>query len=869
MVTKFLQGEEFTLSLRELYQKGGKYQKAAQTVQSIWGRAKLDGATVEETFKGVPTTNHGENRISHCVKFDLTGFARLVVVHNRNVCLFLFTGDHNAVDNWLERNKGLDYVARHHGDSLVLDKIRVSDLSQGKNGHITSESDLSTGALFELLPERCQDRILHDFGEDERAEVLKIESIADDDLILAVSTQCGTQEQQGALMDVLLSLRNGDVTNAKNRIDLYSQVATPVEDLPKSDIESLQSSDAAVLLADVDPELFQHFVETATFEKWMLYLHPAQREHVVKEFSGPARMAGVSGSGKTSVVVHRALRLADKYSPEPVLVVTLSAALASLINQLIDAQRGNTRPGNLKVTSIFDLCFDKLMQIEPQRRDYYTKRSIAKNPHAISDHIDEVWHEFFMCENNNHDADVLLDVIQSLNVRGIYANDYLRQELDYIRSSRSPADRSGYLQMERLGRIVPLDEKLRQQILDGLSGWERKMNAVGVIDDMGIVSSLYHHLDSVEPEYRAILVDEAQDLGTLELAIIRRLVREGENDIFLCGDTAQTIYTKSADYKAARIETAGRSVRLLQNYRNSRQILTAAYEVLTRALESMPKGAMNLDVLVPDYASFSSPKPLLLRAASFSEELEYGLGFLRSCVEDSPINQRYCLAICGYTHAAVEQIGVQLSLPILAANTDVRTARIFISDLEQTKGFEFDSVVVINCSARVLPHPYLPSEESFRDLCRLYVAMTRAKTQLVVSYTETPSRFIAAAREFFIEATFEEYAEPVKVIDSDLPTQAIPALLNHHAWGLSGKKFIKYRDAVGLDRTVQEEILNHVTGVEKVRGREKKQLEWKTFGAFAKAMEQPRSRHQILSDEAWSSLSRHLAVLRQGQVQAQ
>ena len=504
------------------------------------------------------------------------------------------------------------------------------------------------------------------------------------------------------------------------------------------------------------------------------------------------------------------------------------------------------------------------MHIEPNRRDYYTKRSITKNPHAVSEHIDDVWLEFFMCENNNLDAEVLLDVTQSLNTRGIYSDAYLRQEFDYIRSSHPPMNRPAYLQMDRQGRIVPLDEKFRQQILDGLSGWERKMDAVGVIDDMGIVASLYRHLDAVTPEYRAILVDEAQDLGTLELAIIRRLAHEGENDLFLCSDTAQTIYTKSADLKAAGVDTTSRSVRLNQNYRNSRQILTAAHEMLTRALDSMPKGAMNLEILIPAYASFSSPKPLLLRASSFLKELEYGLGLLKAYVDEEQTTQRYCLAICGYSHAAIEQLGRQLSVPILAANTDVRTARIFISDLEQTKGFEFDGVVVINCSSGVLPHPNLPSEESFRDLCRLYVAMTRAKTQLVVSYVNEPSRFIDAARECFIEAMFEEYADLLKTNDIELPQQAIPALLNPHAWGLAGKAFLKYRDAVGLDRIVQEEILNHVTGVERLRGREKRQLEWKTFGAFAKAMELPKARYQILSEEAWLSLSSHLAMLRQG-----
>lgn len=859
---RFLQGEAFTLSLRDLYQKGGKYQRAAQTVQSIWGRAKMDGASFAEVFQGIAKTNHGESRLPHCVKYDLTGFGRLVTVVNNGVCLFLFAGDHDTVDAWLERNKGLDFVAKQHGDTLVLDKVRISNPAEGPHGRIVGDSDLSVGPLIELLPDRYVERILHDLEPDTRAEVEKVESVSDDNFIFEVCTMCGPAQRIDALMDVLISLRAGDVTNAKSRIDLYTDAAKPVQELPAVAVESLQSSEAAVLLSDVDAELFQHFVETASFERWMLYLHPSQRQHVERNFNGPARMAGVSGSGKTCVVVHRALRLAELYAPEPVLVVTLSPALATLINRLIDAQRGPMRPANLSVTSIFDLCFDKLLQLEPQRRDYYTKRSIAKNPHAVPEHVDDVWQEYYLCENNNRDADAMLEVVLSLNTRRIYANDYLRQEFDFVRSSFAPSDRHGYLKMEREGRIVPLDNRFRTMTLSGLEGWERKMDAVGVIDDLGIVAALYRHLNKLQPEYRSVLVDESQDLGTLELAIIRRLTKNGENDLFLCGDAAQTIYTKSADLKTANIDTVGRSVRLNQNYRNSRQILTAANEVLTRALENMPKGAMNLEVLAPEYASFSSPKPLLLKADSFIDELERGLGFLRDCAENGPKNQRYCLAVCGFSQAAIEKLGDLLQLPILAANTDVGSGRIFLSDLEQTKGFEFDSVVVINCSLGVLPHPNLPPEESFRDLCRLYVAMTRAKTQLVVSFSNLPSPFLEGAREAFIEAPFAEYAETVAVQRETLPAAAIPKLLDQQAWGRAGKGFLKSRDAVGLDRIVQDEIISHVTGTERIRGREAKQLEWKTFGSFAKSMEDPRRRHMIISETAWTDLAEHLKMLR-------
>ena len=86
-------------------------------------------------------------------------------------------------------------------------------------------------------------------------------------------------------------------------------------------------------------------------------------------------------------------------------------------------------------------------------------------------------------------------------------------------------------------------------------------------------------------------------------------------------------------------------------------------------------------------------------------------------------------------------------------------------------------------------------------------AMTRAKTQLVVSYSDAPSPFIEAAQACFVEAPFEEYAERFDVSGIRLPEQSIPKLLDAEAWGRPGKAFLKSRDAVGLDRVVQDEIV--------------------------------------------------------------
>ena len=304
---------------------------------------------------------------------------------------------------------------------------------------------------------------------------------------------------------------------------------------------------------------------------------------------------------------------------------------------------------------------------------------------------------------------------------------------------------------------------------------------------------------------------------------------------------------------------AGRTASLKQNYRNSRQILTSAHAVLTRSLETIPKCALHLEVLPPEYASFSSPKPLLLRSDSILEELGYAIGYLKDQTTSASKNQRFCLAICGYSQAAVEELGGKLSIPVLSATTDIRVDQIFLSDLEQTKGFEFDVVVIVNCSAAVMPHPILPDEESFRDLSRLYVAMTRAKTQLLVSYHGAPSKFITVARDTFTEGQFLEHAELGCLLDFDLPPPAVPQLKSKDVWNHSGRPFLKSRDAVGLSRPVQDAILSIVSGTTLRRGSRNKQMKWKDFGSFISSMQSPASRNLVISPEAWQALKEHLA----------
>ena len=67
------------------------------------------------------------------------------------------------------------------------------------------------------------------------------------------------------------------------------------------------------------------------WEKWAVFLHPAQRQVVEKDHGGPFRVAGAAGTGKTIVAIHRAVFLARTNPDARVLLTTISDTLANVL----------------------------------------------------------------------------------------------------------------------------------------------------------------------------------------------------------------------------------------------------------------------------------------------------------------------------------------------------------------------------------------------------------------------------------------------------------------------------------------------------------------------------------------------------------
>jgi hypothetical protein len=816
-----LYDDEFFAMLRRMHQIGGRQQKAAEQVRRLIGDVQIG----IDPLHGLRRTKHGESRIEHCVKYDLNDFARLVTIQDQGVCQLLFVGTHEDSDKWLESHKGLKLGRGKDGRWECA--VASPDVRKA-SGRIRREADYADEILIDRLDEANQHRFLEYIPVPLVRQVLQLRTGVPDDVIVRISAEISDDKKASLTFDVLAFLNAGDVEGAVTRLDLESGVLVPLEELSADEVLEVQDG-ATIKRIPIGSKDYQAWVDAFLKSDrsfgWFLFMHPEQERQVDMDHVGPAKLSGVSGSGKTCVAVKRAIRLARQSAEAQVCLITLNRSLATLIQRLVDCACLDTEvKRQIKVCSFFELCQELLLKFEPENARLY--HDVAWK---AGDHIDEVFREFYRLENNNNDASCLLPLHRSLAAQSIDPENYLREELDWIRSVVRPDRRETYLDIDRVGRKLSILPHRRKAILKGLDGWERKMSAVGVIDYLGLTSALYRHFDKLKPIFTSVIVDEAQDFGTTELSIIRQLVAEGPNDVFLCGDLAQQILPKCQNYGDAGINIIGRSHSIRKNYRNSREILKAAYAVLIENLDEAMIASGEMELLNPELANFSTPLPMVLSAESLDDEIMYARSIIAEAASENP-NARACIAIAGYSFLEVSRFGKRHNIPVLDGTGDFLDAPCLLSDLEQTKGYEFDAMVIVNCAAGTLPPTHAPAEEAFRHGCRLYVAMTRARRHLYLSYSGQVSPWLEKAKEALAFDSWSDCVSPSESLRIGVPTR-LPQFESHAATdllSLSGRQFLYTPSAFGVSLEALEKIDELVDGKGLISGGQR--VKWRTIG---------------------------------------
>jgi hypothetical protein len=141
-------------------------------------------------------------------------------------------------------------------------------------------------------------------------------------------------------------------------------------------------------------------------------------------------------------------------------------------------------------------------------------------------------------------------------------------------------------------------------------------------------------------------------------------------------------------------------------------------------------------------------------------------------------------------------------------------------------------MVIVNCAHGQLPPSGAPAQEVFRSASEFYVAMTRAKSQLILSFSGTVCKWLAT-----LQLPVSRWSD---VVDTDdmaglgIPgfLQEFPDTENLDLSALTGTEFVFTPYARGLDVDLQEKLEDLVDGRGLLQAGTQRRLRWRNIGSL-------------------------------------
>ncbi len=466
------------------------------------------------------------------------------------------------------------------------------------------------------------------------------------------------------------------------------------------------------------------------WEKWMIFLHPAQRQLVEREYKGPARVAGSAGTGKTIVALHRAAFLARNNREARVLLTTFSDTLSN-------ALRTKLR---------------RLIHHEPRLGDNIETHSI----NAIGRRLYELQ---FGAPQIASD-----EVIQSLLVEAAkeieghkFSRHFLRTEWEEVVDAWQLESWEDYRDVRRLGRKTRLPEQQRVALWSIFDRVHSQLNERGLITYSGMFSQLAAQLaERDQPPFDFVVVDEAQDVSVAELRFLAALGSGQPNGLFFAGDLGQRIFQAPFSWKAIGVDIRGRSSTLRINYRTSHQIRMQADRLLGPEVSDVDG---NTEERRNTISVFNGPSPTIRVFDSIPEEAKAVGVWLSERGKEGMRPEEIGVFVrseaeLDRARTAVTDAGLRFK--VLDENVETTSGYVSISAMRLAKGLEFRSVVVMACDDEIIPlQERVETAADDTDLEEvynterhlLYVACTRARDHLLVTSVAPASEFLDDLRQ--------------------------------------------------------------------------------------------------------------------------
>lgn len=495
----------------------------------------------------------------------------------------------------------------------------------------------------------------------------------------------------------------------------------------------------------------ERIINEGDFAAWRVFLHPDQRQYVSKHYNGSARLTGGAGTGKTVVVLHRARALMRRQPTPRVLLTTYTTNLANMLD--LDLKRLDAdlpRAKHLGDPGAYVVGIDA-----------FASRVVKAAGPGIAAAAEKVLGVATSELGERTPASAWADAIavagQSLPAP-LKSPAFFEEEYSAIVLPQRITDKAAYLKVRRPGRGVALDRAKRGAVWDVVAAYRATARIYGRADFAEIATLAAEHLNlqaagGAPRPFDHVLVDEGQDLSPSRWQLLRASVAEGKDDIFISEDSHQRIYGHRITLSQFGIKIVGRSRRLTLNYRTTAQNLRWAMSVLDGADYS------DLDGEVEDHTGYrsarSGPRPAVIACDSTSHELDRVAGLLKEWMSEPAVAPE-TLAVLVRDRGSQERVVTGLSergVSVRGVDGEaIRSGLPVVMTMHRSKGTEFSKVVLFAVREGSIPAALrdqqydesAAADAVLRERSLLYVAATRARDVLAVSYSGKPSPLVKA-----------------------------------------------------------------------------------------------------------------------------
>jgi len=516
--------------------------------------------------------------------------------------------------------------------------------------------------------------------------------------------------------------------------DIESQ--RPVEKIdPKDYVRALQTDESRSRFFIAEDDLELQAILQAPLEKWRVFLHPTQRRLVERSWNGPVRVLGGAGTGKTVAALHRARWLAQNVLANPNEKVLFTTFTKNLAEDIRD--------------NLAKICPDELLKrIEVVNLDRWVNRYLkGKGYESRLLYDEERRRELWGMALTYRPEDPALP------------DSFYFEEWERVIQPQEVSSEKEYFLADRRGRGVALNRIQRKAVWPVFEEYRALLREKGLSEFDDAMRDARKVLEETGERlpYRAIVVDEAQDLGPLAFKLIRKMVPEGKDDLFIVGDAHQRIYRHKVALSACGIEVRGRSRKLRVNYRTTEE--TRRWAV--RLLEGQSYD--DLDGGQDDQKGYRSVlhglAPRLEGFEFLQEEASFLADYLKELQRSGENLANICLTartqvLLNQYQTILEGKGVKTVRiqPDQAENR--REEGVRLATMHRVKGLEFDRMIIAGVGSGQFPpkfgasEDHLVEEERLRmERSLLYVAATRARTHLLVTWHGEPSKMLGTIEE--------------------------------------------------------------------------------------------------------------------------